>query len=66
MTGAGGAWGAVARRFGRVAFWLAWVLDGATWGVVSLRLANRRQTQKSPPRECRAGQEGRDGLDATD
>jgi len=23
----------VARRFGRVGFWLAWVLDGATWAL---------------------------------
>jgi len=31
---------AVARRFGMVAYWLAWGLDGATWGVGALRVAN--------------------------
>ena len=52
---------AVARRFGRVAFWLAWVLDGATWGLGALRLANCRAEAESPPPASTGGGPGRKG-----
>ena len=39
---------AVAWRFGRVAFWLAWAQDGATWAVVSPRLAKCRAEAEKP------------------
>jgi len=56
MTCAGGGCGAAVRLVGLLA---RSVPDGATLGVVPPRLANRPQTQKSPPRQCRAGLEWR-------
>ena len=56
----------MARRLGRVAFWLAWVQDGATWGVVWPRLANGCVEAEKPATgkyRGRARKEG--GLDAT-
>jgi hypothetical protein len=58
--------GAVARRFGWVALWLAWVLRGATWGVVSPRLANRRAEAEKPATGKYRGRAWKEGMaDAT-
>ncbi len=56
MTGVWGGCGAAAWQDG---FWYAIVRDGATWGFGALRLAKCRAEAGSPPRQCRAGLEGR-------
>ena len=56
---------AVARRFGGVAFWLAWVLDGATWGAVPPQLANCRAGAEKPATGKYRGRAwGREAFDA--
>ena len=50
---------------GRVAFWLAWVPDGATWGVVSPRLANGcAEAEKPATGKYRGRAWGREAFDA--
>jgi hypothetical protein len=49
MTWAGGVWGGCGAAVRRVALWSDPVLDDATWGVVSPRLANPSSAAESPP-----------------
>jgi hypothetical protein len=65
MTWAGGVWGGCGAAVRPGGFWLAWVRDGATWGVGALPLANRRAEAGSPPRPEPGGLGRRDALDAT-
>ena len=44
---------------------LAWVLDGATWGVGTLRLANGRAEAEKPATAVPGGPEGKGVFDAT-
>ena len=54
------------RGLAGVAFWLAWVLDGATWGVVSPRLANGCAEAEKPATGKYRGRARKEGaFDAT-
>jgi hypothetical protein len=62
MTGVWGGCGAAARKGGLLA---RKVLRGATWGVVSSRLANCRVDAEKPASGGPGGLGGKEALDAT-
>ena len=50
---------------GRVGFWLAWLLDVATWGLVALPLANCRTDAEKPATAVPGGLGREEVFDAT-